>query len=183
MSAALELRSIVKRFPGVLANDHISLTVEAGEIRALVGENGAGKSTLMNILYGLLEPDEGEFLIRGERCRFRSPLDAIEAGLGMVHQHFMLFPSLSVTENVVFGVEPSRAGLVDMDRAQAQVLALAKQFNLRIDPHATVGSGGHAAGLRLPSRRRGRLVQNPPTPGGRPERGWRQWPRTWRPGF
>ncbi|MEE9473103.1 MAG: ABC transporter ATP-binding protein [Acidimicrobiia bacterium] len=139
MSAALELRSIVKRFPGVLANDHISLTVEAGEIRALVGENGAGKSTLMNILYGLLEPDEGEILIRGQTCKIRSPLDAIEAGLGMVHQHFMLFPSLTVTENVVFGVEPNRAGLVDMDQAKAQVLALAEQFNLRIDPHAAVG--------------------------------------------
>ena len=93
----LELRQITKRFPGVLANDRIDLSIDKGEIRALVGENGAGKSTLMKILYGLYQPDEGELLLRGQRINFHSPQDAIRAGLGMVHQHFMLFPSLSVS--------------------------------------------------------------------------------------
>ena len=139
MSPALELRSIVKRFPGVLANDHIDLSVDVGEIRALVGENGAGKTTLMNILYGLTQPDEGEILIHGSRTRFDSPLDAIRSGLGMVHQHFMLFPSFTVTENVIYGAEPSRRGVIDRRAAEEEVRDLSERFGLQIDPQAKVG--------------------------------------------
>jgi ABC-type uncharacterized transport system ATPase subunit len=136
---AIELRGIVKRFPGVLANDHIDLSVEPGEIRALVGENGAGKTTLMRILYGLYQPDEGEIILQGHPHRFRSPLDAIRAGLGMVHQHFMLFPSLTVSENVVYGAEPTRAGFVDTQSANQQVADLAGRYGLLVDPTARVG--------------------------------------------
>jgi len=97
MPPVLELKGITKRFPGVLANDHIDLTLNEGEILALLGENGAGKSTLMNILYGLYQPDEGEVFIRGEKITVHSPIDAIRAGIGMVHQHFMLIPVFTVT--------------------------------------------------------------------------------------
>ena len=143
---ALELRGIVKRFPpqggsqgpGVLANDRIDLTVERGEIRALLGENGAGKTTLMRVLYGLYPPDAGEILLDGEARSFRSPTDAITAGLGMVHQHFMLFPSLTVAENVVFGREPRRRGLIDRRAAARQVAALAEGFHLDVEPEARV---------------------------------------------
>src|SRR5262249_37438783 len=100
---ALELRGITKRFPGVLANDAIELDLQHGEIHALLGENGAGKSTLMNILYGLYRPDEGEILLEGRRVSFSSAKDAIEAGIGIVHQHFMLIPVMTVAENIVLG--------------------------------------------------------------------------------
>src|SRR3954468_19375589 len=103
----LELRGITKRFPGVIANDDVNLTVHGGEVLALLGENGAGKSTLMNILYGLYHADEGEILIDGQPVHFTSPRDAIAAGIGMVHQHFMLVPVFTVAENVVLGVEPT----------------------------------------------------------------------------
>jgi simple sugar transport system ATP-binding protein len=103
MTTVLELRGITKRFPGVLANDHIDLTLEEGEIHALLGENGAGKTTLMNILYGLYQPDQGEILVRGKKTDIHSPSDAIAAGIGMVHQHFMLIPVFTVTENVMLG--------------------------------------------------------------------------------
>ncbi len=139
MTYALELRGIVKRFPGVLANDHIDLAVEPGEIRALVGENGAGKTTLMHILYGLYQPDAGAILIRGRKQLFHSPLDAIKAGLGMVHQHFMLFPSLTVSENVIFGAEPTHSGFIDRAAAQQKVAAIAQQYGLQVDPAAKVG--------------------------------------------
>src|SRR5206468_2047551 len=109
----LELHNIVKRYGQVVANDRISMTVETGEIHAIVGENGAGKSKLMSVLYGEQHPESSEIYLRGERRQFRSPLDAIRAGLGMVHQSFMLFPSLTVVENVVFGAEPTSGGLID----------------------------------------------------------------------
>ncbi len=110
MTPVLELQGITKRFPGVLANDHIDLTLEQGEIHALLGENGAGKTTLMNILYGLYQPDEGEILVRGQQIKVHSPSDAIAAGIGMVHQHFMLVPVFTVTENVMLGDEDVKAG-------------------------------------------------------------------------
>jgi general nucleoside transport system ATP-binding protein len=110
MDPILELRNITKRFPGVLANDHISLTLNQGEIHALLGENGAGKTTLMNILYGLYEQDEGEILVRGKEIKIESPSDAIAAGIGMVHQHFMLIPVFTVTENVMLGQESTYSG-------------------------------------------------------------------------
>lgn len=134
----LELRGITKRFPGVLANDHIDLAVRTGEIHAVVGENGAGKTTLMSILYGLVAPDEGEILVRGEPVRLRSALDAIINGLGMVHQAFKLFPTLTVAENVVFGAEPRRRGLLDRAAATAAVSELAEQHGLAVDPNAKV---------------------------------------------
>lgn len=139
MTHAIELQYIVKHFPGVLANDRISMQVDRGEIRALVGENGAGKTTLMRILYGLYQPDEGKIFINGEQKTFRSPQDAIRAGLGMIHQHFMLFPSLSVADNVIFGAEPSRGGFLDREAAHRQVAALADRYGFQIDPAATVG--------------------------------------------
>ncbi len=114
MPPILELRGITKTFPGVLANDRIDLTLNQGEILAILGENGAGKTTLMNILYGLYSPDEGEIFIRGSKVNIRNPHDAIHLGIGMVHQHFMLIPVFSVTENVMLGVElTNRAGILD----------------------------------------------------------------------
>src|SRR5438270_12448843 len=102
----LDLRGITKRFPGVLANDKVDFDLLSGEVHALLGENGAGKSTLMNVLYGLYHPDEGEIRLKGRPVRFQSPKDAIEAGVGMVHQHFMLIPVMTVADNVVLGTEP-----------------------------------------------------------------------------
>src|ERR1700674_2317680 len=112
---ALEMRGVTKTFPGVLANDHIDLDVRRGEIHALLGENGAGKSTLMNILYGLVTPDEGQILLNGQPATIRSPADAIAQGISMVHQHFMLVPVLSVAENILIGEEPMRDPIF-MDR-------------------------------------------------------------------
>jgi len=108
MTQLLEMRGIVKRFPGVLANDRVNFDLRAGEVHTLLGENGAGKSTLMKILYGLYQPDEGELLIEGAPSRITSPTDAINHGIGMVHQHFMLVPSLTVTENVAMGTVSKR---------------------------------------------------------------------------
>jgi general nucleoside transport system ATP-binding protein len=114
----LELRGITKRFPGVLANENVDLVVQPGEIHGLLGENGAGKTTLMNVLYGLYQPDEGEIRIDDQLVRFHDPGDAIAAGIGMVHQHFMLIPVFTVAENVVLGVEHVTAGR-KLDRARA----------------------------------------------------------------
>ncbi|MCF2527900.1 ABC transporter ATP-binding protein [Yinghuangia soli] len=136
----VELRGIVKRFPGVLACDRVDLAVAAGEVHALMGENGAGKSTLMSVLYGLQRPDAGQILLRGTPHSFTSPLQAIDAGLGMVHQGFKLFPSLSVTENVVYGSEPVRRGLVDRAAARAKVAELVERHGLQVPPDAKVGS-------------------------------------------
>jgi len=138
MTNELELRGITKRFPGVVANDAVNLTVRTGEIHAIVGENGAGKTTLMSMLYGLFPPDEGEILIRGERVRLTSALDAIEAGLGMVHQAFKLFPTLTVAENVVFRDEPTRRGFIDRGASVARVRELAERYGLAVDPAAVV---------------------------------------------
>ena len=135
----LELRGITKRFPGVIANDSVNLSIETGEVLALVGENGAGKSTLMNVLYGLYKADEGEILIDGKSVKFDSPADAINAGIGMVHQHFMLVPVFSVAENVVLGSEPTkRFGVLDIERARAQVREVSDRYNLDLDPDAIV---------------------------------------------
>ena len=108
MGNTVEMRAIVKRFPGVLANDQINFDLQEGEIHALLGENGAGKSTLMNILAGLYKQDEGTVRVRGQLVSFRSPRDAIDHGIGMVHQHFMLVPSLTVTENILLGLKKPR---------------------------------------------------------------------------
>jgi ABC-type uncharacterized transport system ATPase subunit len=135
----LELRGITKRFPGVLANDHVDFDLNRGEVHALLGENGAGKSTLMNILYGLYHPDEGEILINGESIQISSPREAIEHGIGMVHQHFMLIPVMTVAENVVLAAEPRTAGIfLDYDAAIRRVRDLAAAFNFAIDPDAKI---------------------------------------------
>ncbi len=155
----LELRGITKRFGSLVANDHIDLVVQPGEIRALLGENGAGKTTLMNVLYGLVQPDEGEILLDGEPVTIHSPRDAIRARVGMVHQHFMLVPVFTVAENVTLGTEPVHRlatpavnlggrrvpalglpalGLLDRRRARRDVLALSERFGLRVNPDAYV---------------------------------------------
>jgi simple sugar transport system ATP-binding protein len=138
--AYLEMIDIVKRYPGVLANDHIELCVERGEIHAVMGENGAGKSTLMSILYGLQSPDEGYIRFKGSTLLLQSPLDAIAHGIGMVHQAFKLFESLSVWENVVYRREPRRGIFIDGARARAQVEELARRHGLPIDPTARVAN-------------------------------------------
>ena len=135
---AVEMHNISKQFPLVLANDDVTFSVQKGEIHALVGENGAGKSTLMNILYGLLHADSGTLAVNGKAARFAGPGDAIAHGIGMVHQHFMLIPPLTVAENVVLGQEPSKKGFVDKARANETVKALSDQYGLKVDPTAKV---------------------------------------------
>ncbi|MDJ0959101.1 MAG: ABC transporter ATP-binding protein [Acidimicrobiia bacterium] len=135
----LELRGITKRFPGVLANDNVNLTIRSGEILCLLGENGAGKSTLMNIMYGLYTATEGDILIDGDVVNFDGPGDAIAAGIGMVHQHFMLVPVFSVAENVVLGVEPTlTGGVLDIEEARDDVRKISGQYNLDVDPDAII---------------------------------------------
>ncbi|MEI3866004.1 ABC transporter ATP-binding protein [Microbacterium sp. CCNWLW134] len=136
----LELRGITKRFGALVANDHIDLVVKPGEIHCLLGENGAGKSTLMNVLYGLYTADEGEILLDDEVQHFTGPGDAMTAGIGMVHQHFMLIPVFTVAENVMLGHEDTRfAGALDLDKARAHVREVAARFGFQIDPDALVG--------------------------------------------
>ena len=134
----VEMQGIVKRFPGVLANDKVDFNVHAGEIHALLGENGAGKSTLVRQLYGLYRPDEGKILLNGQELRLNSPQDAIEAGIGMIHQHFMLVPSLTVRENVALGLKSSRGFVLDLDRVEQRMNELCKQYGLKVDPRAYV---------------------------------------------
>ncbi|MDY7105797.1 MAG: ABC transporter ATP-binding protein [Actinomycetota bacterium] len=135
----VELRGITKRFPGVIANQDVDLSVDGGEVLALLGENGAGKSTLMNVLFGLYHQDEGEVLLDGTEVRFRSPADAIDAGIGMVHQHFMLIPVFTVTESVILGTEPTRQlGALDWGRARGRVAELSERFGLAVDPDARI---------------------------------------------
>jgi len=136
----LELKGITKRFPSVVANEGIDLTVLPGEIHALLGENGAGKSTLMNVLYGLYQPDEGEILINDVQTRFSGPGDAIAAGIGMVHQHFMLIPVFTVTENIMLGVESTNGPLLTLDRdaAKRRIVDLSEEHGLRVDPDAYI---------------------------------------------
>ncbi len=136
----LELRGITKRFPGVVANDDVNLTIRTGEVLALVGENGAGKSTLMNIMYGLYHADEGQIFVDGQPVTFESSGDAIAAGIGMVHQHFMLVPVFTVAENVVLGVEPTTGpfGRLDVAKANSQVEEISAKYGLHLDPAALV---------------------------------------------
>ncbi|MFK7601582.1 ABC transporter ATP-binding protein [Deinococcus sp. SM5_A1] len=136
---ALELRGITKRFPLVLANDDISMQVKWGSVHALCGENGAGKSTLMKIVYGIQPPTSGEIVVDGEVINFNDPADAIKRGIGMVFQHFMLVETLTVTENVILGAEPTKGGAIDYATSRRKVAELIKQFNFALDPDATVG--------------------------------------------
>jgi ABC-type uncharacterized transport system ATPase subunit len=134
----LQLRDITKRFGGVLANDHINITVEPGTIHAIVGENGAGKSTAMRVAYGFYTADSGEILINGQPRRIQKPLDAIALGIGMVHQHFMLVDTMTVAENIVLGAESGTAISLDIDEAAARIRVLSEKFKLSVDPHALI---------------------------------------------
>ena len=143
----LEAKGITKKFPGVLANDNVNFDLHKGEIHALLGENGAGKSTLMNVLYGLYKPDEGDVLVEGNQMVLNSSRDAIKHGIGMVHQHFMLVPVFTVTENIMLGAEtdhraaPNELPLAKLDRAEVaqKVRDLSHQYGLEVDPNAVVG--------------------------------------------
>ncbi|NJP93426.1 ABC transporter ATP-binding protein [Nonomuraea sp. FMUSA5-5] len=135
---AVELEGITKRFPGVVANHDIRITVQPGTVHAIVGENGAGKSTLMKILYGMQKPDEGTIRVNGAEVSFRTPSDAIAVGIGMVHQHFMLADNFTVLENIVLGAEPKRAGMLDTVKARRRIVELAETHGLRVDPDKLV---------------------------------------------
>jgi simple sugar transport system ATP-binding protein len=138
MAAIIQMKDIVKRFPGILANDRISLAVEEGEIHCLLGENGAGKSTLMNILYGLYHADEGEIFIRGSKVRYSGPRDAIEKGIGMVHQHFMLIPVFTILENLILGTEHVKGLSIDRARSEKELTEISKKYGMDINLGAYV---------------------------------------------
>ena len=133
-----ELIGITKRFPGVLANDHVNFDVRAGEIHALLGENGAGKSTLMKVLYGLYQPNAGQIRLNGRAVSFHSPADALAQGIGMIHQHFMLVPTLTVAENVALGMKSSRGPLLDLARVRRRLIELSEAYGLKVNPDAYV---------------------------------------------
>jgi len=137
-AAFLELKGITKRFPGVVANDRVDFDLRRGEVHALLGENGAGKSTLMNTLYGLYHPEEGEIRLNGKPVRIGSPSDAIELGIGMVHQHFMLIPVMTVAENIVLAVEPRNGPFLDLAAAEKRVRDLSQRYGLAVDPGARI---------------------------------------------
>ncbi len=165
----LEMSHITKRFPGIIANDDVSLDLGEGEVHALLGENGAGKSTLMNCLYGLYRPDEGEIRIRGSKVDLGSPRSAIDHGVGMVHQHFMLIPVMTVAENIVLATEPRKAGvLFDVAAAESRVRDISDEFGLSVDPHAfvqdiTVGQQQRVEILKALYRHADILVLDEPT--------------------
>ncbi len=135
---AVEMKGITKKFPGVLANDNVDFELKKGEIHALLGENGAGKTTLMNCLYGFLEADEGEIFINGKKLNITNPNVAIEHGIGMVHQHFMLVPPFTVAENIVLGMEPTKNKMIDYKKAVKDVEKISKQYGLNVDARAKV---------------------------------------------
>ncbi|MBM2827169.1 MAG: transporter related [Dehalococcoidia bacterium] len=164
----LQLRGITKRFPGVIANDNVSLDLFSGEILALLGENGAGKTTLMNILYGLYMADEGEAVLKGVPVRIHNPRQAIDLGIAMVHQHFMLIPTLTVAENIILGDERTRGPLLDIQGAEQEISELARQYGLQIDPHArlqdlTVGLQQRVEILKALFRHADILILDEPT--------------------
>jgi general nucleoside transport system ATP-binding protein len=138
VSVVLEVRGLTKRFPGVLANDHIDIQLRKGTVLGLLGENGAGKSTLMNMIYGLYAPDEGEILVNGQAVQIKNPNDAIRLGIGMVHQHFQLVPVLTVTENIMLGDESTRGPFLDRRKARQRITEISEQYGLEVDPDALV---------------------------------------------
>ncbi len=165
---SVEMRNIVKRFPGVLANYNVNFDVKAGEVHALLGENGAGKSTLMRQLYGLYKPDEGQILVDGKELVFNSPADAIRSGIGMIHQHFMLVPTLTVTENVALGLSSTREPMLDLDLVEKRVLELSKLYGLKVDPTAyiwqlSVGEQQRVEIIKALYRNAGIIILDEPT--------------------
>ncbi|MCL7747647.1 ABC transporter ATP-binding protein [Halalkalibacter alkaliphilus] len=138
MSYVIEMNNIRKEFPGIVANDNITLQVKKGEIHALLGENGAGKSTLMNVLFGLYQPEKGEIVVRGEKVKITDPNVANRLGIGMVHQHFMLVEKFTVTENIILGNEPKKGGKINIKKAAKEVEKISNQYGLRVDPHAKI---------------------------------------------
>jgi simple sugar transport system ATP-binding protein len=167
-SLAVELRGITKRFPGVVANEDVKIEIRRGEVHAVVGENGAGKSTLMKILYGMQRPDEGVIRVEGREAHFRSPKDAIEAGIGMVHQHFMLADNLTVLENIVLGFEPARGAFLDFEQARARIRDLSKRYGMPLDPDRlvedlTVGERQRAEIIKVLYRGARILILDEPT--------------------
>jgi ABC-type uncharacterized transport system ATPase subunit len=169
MPPLLELQDITKRFPGVLANDHINLTLGSGEIHALLGENGAGKTTLMNILYGLYHPDEGRILVRGQEARISSPKEAIDLGIGMVHQHFMLVPPFTVAENVMLGIESLKNGMfLDQEGVSKRIEEISAQYGLEVNPRAyiqdlSVGAQQRVEIMKILYRKADILILDEPT--------------------
>lgn len=137
-TVVIEMKDIVKKFSDFTANDHISLTVHRGEVHAILGENGAGKSTMMNVLCGLYKPTSGEILINGKEVRFASPKDAIDMGIGMVHQHFMLIQPFTVADNIILGVEPVKGLVIDHKTAREKVVELSERYGMKVDPDAKV---------------------------------------------
>ena len=135
---AIEMLNITKRFPGIVANDNITLQLKYGEIHALLGENGAGKSTLMSVLFGLYQPEEGKILVDGNEVKINSPRKANDLGIGMVHQHFMQIKNFTVLENIILGVETTKNGVLQMDEARKKVIEISQQYGLKIDPDAYV---------------------------------------------
>jgi len=138
VAVVVELKNISKRFPGVVANRDVSMKVEGGSVHALVGENGAGKSTVMKILYGMQHPDSGEILVHGQPVSFKKPADAIAAGIGMVHQHFMLADNFTVLENVILGYEPTHRSVIDKDAARKKIIEMSNAYGLEVDPDVLV---------------------------------------------
>lgn len=134
----LETRNITKKFPGVLANDKICIEIKKGEIHTLLGENGAGKSTLMNILYGLYQPQEGQIFFDGREVKIESPHKALELGIGMIHQHFMLIPNLTVLENVILGLPSAKPPLLELDKVRSDVKAIFDKYKFEVDLDAKV---------------------------------------------
>jgi general nucleoside transport system ATP-binding protein len=164
----IEAKNLTKKFPGVLANDNVSLTLEKGEIVALLGENGAGKSTLVKMIYGLYGSDGGELFIKGEKVDFRSPADAIAKGIGMVHQHFQLVPVMTVAENIVLGAEKTKGIKFDLDAAEKEVTELSEKYGLAVDPKARiedlpVGMQQRVEILKMLYRKADILIMDEPT--------------------
>ena len=167
-SYAVEMLGITKRFPGIIANDNITLQLKKGEIHALLGENGAGKSTLMSVLFGLYQPEEGEIHKDGKKVEIRNPNDANDLGIGMVHQHFKLVECFSVLDNIILGVEPVKSGLLDKAAAREKVLALSEKYGLQVDPDAiiediTVGMQQRTEILKMLYRENDILIFDEPT--------------------
>lgn len=168
MAYIIEMLDITKTFPGIIANDHINLQVEQGEIHALLGENGAGKSTLMSVLFGLYQPDSGQIKIRGEEVHIEGPLDANRLGIGMVHQHFKLVHNFTVLQNIILGVETVKGGFLEMKAAREKVMALSERYGLKVDPDAliseiTVGMQQRVEILKMLYRDNDILILDEPT--------------------